>query len=129
MAREFLLPDPGEGIHEADILEVHVSPGDEVKDGDPLFSVETDKAVVDIPASFDGRIEEVQVQAGDVVEVGSVLLTFTESHESTSTQTTDDEPTPSDEEEAEETGSGDEPEEAKEAKSEEQAERETETRD
>lgn len=78
MVKEFLLPDPGEGIYEADILEIHVSPGDEVKDGDPLFSVETDKAVVDIPASFDGQIEEVRVEAGDVVEVGSVLLTFTE---------------------------------------------------
>jgi pyruvate dehydrogenase E2 component (dihydrolipoamide acetyltransferase) len=100
MAREFLLPDPGEGIHEADILEVHVSAGDEVKDGDPLFSVETDKAVVDIPASFDGQIEEVRVQAGDVVEVGSVLLTFTEPHEPTSTQATEREPTPTDEEEA-----------------------------
>jgi pyruvate dehydrogenase E2 component (dihydrolipoamide acetyltransferase) len=111
MAREFLLPDPGEGIHEADILEVHVSPGDDVKDGDPLFSVETDKAVVDIPASFDGRIDEVRVQAGDVVEVGSVLLTFTESEGSTSTQRTDDEPTPSDEEEAKETEPDDQPEE------------------
>ena len=77
MAQEFLLPDPGEGIHEADILEIHVSPGDQVKDGDPLFSVETDKAVVDIPASFDGQIEAVRVDVGDVVEVGSVLLTFT----------------------------------------------------
>jgi pyruvate dehydrogenase E2 component (dihydrolipoamide acetyltransferase) len=77
MAQEFLLPDPGEGIHEADILEIHVSPGDEVKDGDPLFSVETDKAVVDVPSSFDGAIEEVLVDVGDVVEVGAVLLTFT----------------------------------------------------
>ena len=88
MARDFLLPDPGEGIHEAEILEVHVSAGDEVKDGDPLFSVETDKAVVDIPASFDGEISDVRVEVGDVVEVGSVLLTFTEISDSTSTQDT-----------------------------------------
>jgi pyruvate dehydrogenase E2 component (dihydrolipoamide acetyltransferase) len=86
MASDFLLPDPGEGIHEAEILEVHVSAGDEVKDGDPLFSVETDKAVVDIPASFDGEISEVRVEVGDVVEVGSVLLTFTEVGEPTSTK-------------------------------------------
>lgn len=76
-AREFLLPDPGEGIHEAEIVEVNVSPGDEVKDGDPLFSVETDKAVVEIPSSFDGKIEDIRVEAGDMVEVGSVLLTYT----------------------------------------------------
>lgn len=84
MAREFLLPDPGEGIHEADILEIHVSPGDEVKDGDPLFSVETDKAVVDIPASFDGVIEEIHVGVGDLAEVGSLLLTFTETRSDSS---------------------------------------------
>lgn len=77
MAREFLLPDPGEGIHEAEILEIHVSPGDEVKDGDPLFSVETDKAVVDIPASFDGEIADISVEVGDVASVGAVLLTYT----------------------------------------------------
>ena len=77
MAQDFLLPDPGEGIHEAEIVEVHVSAGDDVKDGDPLFSVETDKAVVDIPASFDGQIEDVRVEVGETVEVGSVLLTYT----------------------------------------------------
>lgn len=88
MAQEFLLPDPGEGIHEADILEIHISAGDGVKDGDPLFSVETDKAVVDIPASFDGQIDEIRVEVGDVVEVGSVLLTYSEAGDTT---TSDDE--------------------------------------
>lgn len=77
MAQEFLLPDPGEGIYEADIVEVHVGPGDQVKDGDPLFTVETDKAVVDIPSSFDGEISDVRVEAGQTVEVGHVLLTYT----------------------------------------------------
>ena len=108
MAQEFLLPDPGEGIHEADILEIHVSPGDDVEDGDPLFSVETDKAVVDIPASFDGQIEEIRVDVGDVVEVGSVLLTFTVSGESTSTP---DEPADETETEDEEEPEEEEPEE------------------
>ena len=70
MPEKFLLPDPGEGIHEADIVEIHVSAGDQVKDGDPLFTVETDKAVVDIPSSFDGEIVEVSVETGDTVEVG-----------------------------------------------------------
>lgn len=76
MASEFLLPDPGEGIHEAEILEVHVSVDDTVEDGDVLFTVETDKAAVDIPASFDGRIAQIPVSAGDIVEVGEVLLTY-----------------------------------------------------
>ena len=76
MPEKFLLPDPGEGIHEADIVEIHVSPGDEVRDGDALFTVETDKAVVDIPSSFDGEIVEVNVETGETVEVGEVLLTY-----------------------------------------------------
>lgn len=85
MAQEFLLPDPGEGIHEADIVEIHVSAGDQVKDGDPLFTVETDKAVVDIPSSFDGEIVEVSVQTGDTVEVGNVLLTYEPAHREAAT--------------------------------------------
>lgn len=91
MAEEFLLPDPGEGIHEADIVEIHVSVGDEVEDGDALFTVETDKAVVDIPSSFDGEIIEIRVEAGDTVEVGEVLLTF-DSSKDESEPRGDDEP-------------------------------------
>lgn len=95
MAQEFLLPDPGEGIHEADIVEIHVSAGDEVKDGDALFTVETDKAVVDIPSSFDGEIVEVMVETGDTVEVGNVLLTYEPGDaESTTTEGTGEEEEP-----------------------------------
>lgn len=94
MSRQFLLPDPGEGIHEAEILEVHVSPGDEVKDGDPLFTVETDKAVVEIPSSFDGEIVDVEVEVGQSVEVGEVLLTYTEIGEGGTDEDSGDEDTP-----------------------------------
>jgi len=76
MAAEFLLPDPGEGIHEAEILEIHAKADDTVADGDVLFTVETDKAVIEIPAPFDGRIAEIPVSVGDIVEVGEVLLTY-----------------------------------------------------
>ncbi len=91
MPEKFLLPDPGEGIHEADIVEVHVSAGDEVSDGDALFTVETDKAVVDIPSSFDGEIIEVKVGTGETVEVGEVLLTYEPSEgQATGTQEPDE---------------------------------------
>ncbi len=76
MAQEFTLPDPGEGIHEAEITAVEVSAGDEVSEGDVLFMVETDKAEVDVPASFTGTVEEVRVSEGDQVRVGDVLLVF-----------------------------------------------------
>ena len=81
MSKEFKLQDPGEGIHEAEIIEIQVSPGDEVRDGDILFVVDTDKAAVEVPAPFDGTVEEIRVEEGDVAEVGDVLLTYRPSEE------------------------------------------------
>jgi pyruvate dehydrogenase E2 component (dihydrolipoamide acetyltransferase) len=74
MARTFQLPDPGEGIHEAEIVEVRVASGDRVEESDVLLEVETDKAVVEIPSPFTGRVEEVLVSAGDEVRVGDDVL-------------------------------------------------------
>jgi pyruvate dehydrogenase E2 component (dihydrolipoamide acetyltransferase) len=74
MALEFKLPDLGEGIHEGEIVDVFVAPGDTVKEGDPLLEVETDKAVTAIPSPFSGEVSEVRVAAGDTVHVGDVLV-------------------------------------------------------
>jgi pyruvate dehydrogenase E2 component (dihydrolipoamide acetyltransferase) len=74
--KPFKLQDPGEGIHEAEILEVRVSPGDEVSEGDIVLVVETDKASVDVPSPFDGTVASVEVEPGDVVEVGDTLICF-----------------------------------------------------
>jgi len=76
MAQQLLLPDPGEGIHEAEILEIAVSAGDEVAEDDLLFEVETDKAVTQIPAPFTGRVVDIAVSVGDILEVGQVLLSY-----------------------------------------------------
>ncbi|MFN2555413.1 MAG: dihydrolipoamide acetyltransferase family protein [Nitriliruptorales bacterium] len=76
MPREFKMGDPGEGISEAEIVEVHVSPGDEVEEGDLLVTIETDKATNELPSPHSGEIATVEVEAGQVVEVGSVLVTF-----------------------------------------------------
>jgi pyruvate dehydrogenase E2 component (dihydrolipoamide acetyltransferase) len=78
MAREFRLPDPGEGIHEAEILDVYVSTGDKVQEGAIILSIETDKAAIEVPSPFTGVVEEVRVKKGDIVLVGEVLMTFTE---------------------------------------------------
>ncbi len=72
----FNLPDLGEGLVEAEILEWHVKPGDEVKTGDILLAVETAKAVVEIPSPWDGRIEKLFVPVQEVVAVGSPLVGF-----------------------------------------------------
>jgi pyruvate dehydrogenase E2 component (dihydrolipoamide acetyltransferase) len=76
MARSFKLPDLGEGVHEGEVLAVHVTVGQEVKEGDIILEVETDKAAVEIPSPFSGRVSEVLVKPGDTVKVGDVMMIF-----------------------------------------------------
>jgi len=76
MGVEFKLPDLGEGIHEAEVLAVKVKPGQDICEDEPLFEVETDKAVVEIPSPYTGKVEKVLVKAGDIITVGSVMVTF-----------------------------------------------------
>ncbi len=72
----FALPDLGEGLHEAEIVAWHVGVGDHVVADQPLVSVETDKAVVEVPAPKSGRIAKLFGAPGDRVEVGAVLVEF-----------------------------------------------------
>jgi len=76
MAKEFKLPDLGEGIHEGEVLAVRVSVGQVVKEGDIILEVETDKAAVEIPSPYTGTVLEILVTPGDTVKVGQVLMTF-----------------------------------------------------
>ncbi len=76
MAHEFKLPEIGEGVIEGEIVEWHVKPGDEVQPDTQLVAVLTDKATVEITADFHGVIDAVRGEGGDIVEVGSVLLTW-----------------------------------------------------
>lgn len=73
---EFRLPDPGEGITEAEIAEWYVDEGDAVQEDDPLVDVETDKAVVEIPTPCTGTIEEKAASMGDIVQVGEIIAVF-----------------------------------------------------
>ncbi len=73
---DFRLPDPGEGLTEAEIIEWYHAEGDEVREDDPLVDVETDKAVVEIPTPCTGTLERVVAEPGDVVEVGEVIAVF-----------------------------------------------------
>ena len=70
------LPDLGEGLHEAEIVEWHVAEGDEVDVDQPLVSVETDKAVVEVPAPYAGRVARRFGKVGDIVDVGAPLVMF-----------------------------------------------------
>lgn len=81
MARSFRLPDLGEGIHEGEVLAIIVSVGDEVKEGDPILEVETDKAAVEIPSPYTGTVREILIKEGDIINVGDVLMTFSNGEE------------------------------------------------
>lgn len=72
----FSLPDLGEGLEEAEIVAWHVSQGDHVVADQPLVSVETDKAVVEIPSPQAGRIAELHGVVGDLIKVGGALVEY-----------------------------------------------------
>jgi pyruvate dehydrogenase E2 component (dihydrolipoamide acetyltransferase) len=79
--RQFTLPDLGEGLEEAEIVAWHVNVGDHVVADQPLLSVETDKAVVEIPSPWSGRIARVFGGKGDLIKVGAALVEFDEGPE------------------------------------------------
>jgi pyruvate dehydrogenase E2 component (dihydrolipoamide acetyltransferase) len=83
MAKELKLPELGENIESADVLNVLVKPGDSLEKEQGVIEIETDKATVEVPSSEEGTIKEVLVKAGDKVKVGQAILTF-ENGESTS---------------------------------------------
>jgi 2-oxoisovalerate dehydrogenase E2 component (dihydrolipoyl transacylase) len=72
----FMLPDLGEGLAEAEILEWHVHVGDRVSVDQPMLSVETAKAVVELPAPFGGVVTALYAAAGDIVPTGAPLIDF-----------------------------------------------------
>jgi len=79
MARPFVLPDLGEGLTDAEIVNVLVREGDVIAEDAPLLEVETDKAQVEIPSPMSGRVETVHVRPGQTVKVGAVLISFADS--------------------------------------------------
>lgn len=78
MALEFRFPDVGEGIAQGEIVRWLVAQGDEVRADQPLVEVETDKAVVEIPAPRAGIILQLPVAAGETIQVGEILAVIGE---------------------------------------------------
>jgi pyruvate dehydrogenase E2 component (dihydrolipoamide acetyltransferase) len=118
MSYEFELPDPGEGLTEAEITEWHVEEGDEVAEDDVLGEVETDKAVTEIPAPVSGTVQELAAEEGETVDVGTVIVVFDTGDEGEDEETeeteeqTEEAAEESEGEETEDEQSGDEEEEA-----------------
>ena len=73
---EFKLPDIGEGVVEGEVVEWMVSVGDTVKEDDPILSVMTDKATVEIPSPTDGVVKSIVGEPGTILAVGQVCIDF-----------------------------------------------------
>jgi pyruvate dehydrogenase E2 component (dihydrolipoamide acetyltransferase) len=71
---EYLLPDPGEGLTEAEILSWHVAVGDTVKVNDIVCEVETAKSVVELPTPYAGTVTALLVSEGETVAVGTPII-------------------------------------------------------
>ena len=73
MQQNLIVPGLAENVHEADVAEVSVKPGDTIREGDILLTLETDKAAMELPAEFGGKVTAVRVKAGDRVKEGDVI--------------------------------------------------------
>ncbi|MCB9557042.1 MAG: 2-oxo acid dehydrogenase subunit E2 [Deltaproteobacteria bacterium] len=76
MAFDFRLPDVGEGLHEGTLVEWLVAVGEDVALDQPFARIETDKAVVDLPAPRAARVTQLHFSPGDLIEVGQVMISF-----------------------------------------------------
>jgi pyruvate dehydrogenase E2 component (dihydrolipoamide acetyltransferase) len=74
--KSFLLPDLGEGLHEVEIINWHVAKGDHVVTDQPLVSVETDKAIVEVPSPYSGTVVDLHGKPGEIIRTGQPLADF-----------------------------------------------------
>src|ERR1700744_6742815 len=73
MSSTIIMPQLGETVAEGKILTWFKSVGDEIREGDNLFEVETDKVTIDVQAIVSGRLNEIRVGAGTVAKVGDIV--------------------------------------------------------
>ncbi len=73
---DFILPDLGEGVHEAEIISWKVSVGDKVEEMQVLAEMETDKALVEVPSPYAGKVEALHGDVGQIAHVGKPIVTF-----------------------------------------------------
>jgi pyruvate dehydrogenase E2 component (dihydrolipoamide acetyltransferase) len=83
---EFKLPELGENIEQGDLVRLMVTPGAIVSAGQSVMELETDKAVVEVPSSVSGTVQEIRVKEGDKIKVGQVIFTVDGAEAKTSPQ-------------------------------------------
>jgi pyruvate dehydrogenase E2 component (dihydrolipoamide acetyltransferase) len=98
MEQNLIIPGLAENVHEADVAEVSIKPGDTISEGDIVLTLETDKAAMELPTEFSGKVTAVRVKAGDKVKEGDIIAVL--EVETAAAPETDDTPAP-------ETGSAD----------------------
>ena len=84
MSKEIRVPDIGD-FKNVPVIEIHVKPGDTIAAEDPIVTLESDKATMEVPAPEAGTVGEVKVKIGDKVSMGSVLITIASAGSATST--------------------------------------------
>ena len=72
---EVRVPDIG-NFAEVGVIEVHVVPGDTINVDDNLITVESDKAAMDIPSPYQGKVQDVKIKVGDKVAKGTLIMTL-----------------------------------------------------
>src|SRR5213594_1390269 len=82
VAREFKLPDIGEGVHEGEIVKWLVTEGAPIKENDLMVQVMTDKVTVQIPSPVTGRVLRLLAKEGETVKVGTTIILLGEAGES-----------------------------------------------
>ncbi len=78
MSEKLLVPDIGE-FKNVEVIEILVKPGDEIKENDPIVTIESDKSSVEIPSTISGKVVSIEVKVGDKVSEGDLLLNCTSS--------------------------------------------------
>ena len=83
MTEKLLVPDIGD-FENVEVIELLVKEGQEIEKNDPVVTIESDKSSVEIPSTFSGKIESIEVKVGDKVSKGDLILNISNSDQSSS---------------------------------------------
>ena len=86
MSEKLLVPDIGD-FENVEVIEILVKPGDQIKENDPIVTIESDKSSVEIPSTIAGKVDSLAVKVGDKVSKGDLLLNLTSSPKTSSEST------------------------------------------
>lgn len=90
MSIELKLPDVGDNIEQGIIVAILIKVGEQIEEGQTILELETDKAVIEVPASQSGTVENIAVQEGDNLAVGATILTLSADSSASATDTAED---------------------------------------